>query len=106
MLQYFIPIARGTERFINSHQGSTTIMVNLLHNHDTTTTETTMFQNTIGGITFIMTSIDSGKSICSEQYEARFNGKENCSPPMSFSEMMCCENVASLRSHSLMIGQT
>ena len=51
MLQYLIPLDLGIERSINSHQGRTTIIVNPCPHHDTTTTETIMFQNTIGGIT-------------------------------------------------------
>ena len=96
----------GIEHSINSHQGSTTIVVNPCVHHDTITTETIISLNTIGGIMFIMTSIDSGMPLCSEQHEARFVRKENCSPLgmspldmfvtplMSFSEMMCRENIA------------
>ena len=88
-------------------------MVNPCPHHDTINTETIMFQNTIDGITFIMTSTDSGTSICSEQHEARFIEKDNCSPRFtspwnmfltllkSFSEMMCRENVESHRSPCL-----
>ena len=69
-----------------------------------------MFQNTIGDITFIITSIDSGTSICSEQHEVRFVRWVNCSPlctppwnllltpPKSFSDTMCHENIVSHRS--------
>ena len=49
-------------------------MVNLCPHQDTTT-ERIMFHNTLGGITFSITTIDSGTSICSE-HEARFVGKE------------------------------
>ena len=44
-------------------------MVNLCQHREITTTKRTMFQNTIGGIKFIMTSIDSGTFICSEQHK-------------------------------------
>ena len=104
------PIDLGTESFINSYQGRTTIMVNPCPHRDTTITETIMLKNTIGGRTSIMTSIYSGTSICYEHHEERLIGKENCSPPCtspsnlfltppkSFSEVMCREKVASHRS--------
>ena len=90
MLQYLIPLDSDIKRSINSHQGSTTIM----------------FLNTTGGLTFIMTSIDSGPT--TEHHEARFIGKENCPPLIpstnflkSFSEMKCREDVSLHRSPCL-----
>ena len=71
MLQYLIPVALGIERFINSHQGNTIMVIPCPH-HDTTTTNMIMSQNIIDSLTFIMMSIDSGMSICCEQHEARF----------------------------------
>ena len=109
MLQYLIPVNLGIVRSINSHQDNTTMMVNHCQHHDTTTSETIMLQNTINGMMFVMTLIDSGMSIGFEQTEAKSIGKENCSlytsqsnmfltPPMSFSEMVCCGNVMPHRS--------
>ena len=72
MLQYIISLNMDTKRSVNSLHGSTTITVNPRPHNDTTTTETIMFQNTTGGITFFMTSIDSGTSIYSEQHETWF----------------------------------
>ena len=71
MLQYLIPVALGIERFINSHQGNTIMVISCPH-HDTTTTNMIMSQNIIDSLTFIMMSIDSGIFICSEQNETRF----------------------------------
>ena len=44
-LQYLIPVDLGTERSINSQQGSMAIMVNPCPHYDTTTTKTSMFHN-------------------------------------------------------------
>ena len=69
MFQFLILVVLDIDRSINSHQGSTTIMVNPSTHHGTIT-----FQNTFGDIMMLK---DSWMSICSEQHEARFIRKEN-----------------------------